>query len=144
MLVHLVVLFTSAVLLAVAGIHAYWTAGGLWPARDEASLAELVVGTADHGMPGPFLCALVVAALLAAATLVLAGGGVISLPGDARLVDLGVWVVAGVFALRGAGGLLLPWIRPEMAGTPFARANHRFYSPLCLLLAVGCAVPGVL
>lgn len=52
-----------------------------------------------------------------------------------RVVD-----VPAVLALRGAGGLVMSIRR----STDFARLDRRYYSPLCLLLAVSCTAVAVL
>jgi len=142
----IVALILIAVLVVLAGLHAFWGMGGRWPARDERGLVELVVGrTPSMRMPGFVASMLVASALLAAALLVALQGNVISLDFGARvqgLVRTGFWVAFAVFALRGVAG----FVRPVFAyaeGTAFASLNRRFYSPLCLLIAAGFAVTGI-
>ena len=53
----------SAMLLVIAGLHAYWGLGGLWPEKSEAELARAVVGDGRTRMPAPWSC-FTVAALL--------------------------------------------------------------------------------
>ena len=134
-----------AVLVVLAALHAWWGLGGRWPGRDESSLVELVVGrTRAMRMPG-FLPSLFVAfALLAAAGLVAIQGKVISAsldPPAQWLAQAGFWTACAVFALRGIAGFIPP-IFAYARGTPFARLNRLFYSPLCLLIAGGFFVAG--
>jgi len=133
------------VLVALAALHAWWGMGGRWPGHDDRSLVELVVGrTRSMRMPGLVRCMLVASALFAAAGLVALHGKVISVefsvPGE-RLVEAGFWMAGAVFGLRGLAGFIPP-IFAYARGTPFARLNRLFYSPLCLLIAAGFAVTG--
>lgn len=129
----------ATVLAAVAAIHVYWGAGGVWPAKDTGSLVDLVIGMGrDKPMPGLGACLLVAAALLLGGALLLVARGLVPIAPSvvpAVVVRWGVWALAAVFALRGLGGLVERWIRPEIRGTRYAWASPRIYSPLCLFLA---------
>ena len=121
------------VLLALAGVHAYWGLGGYWPGVDGPSLSERVVGT--RGSPPGFLASgLVALALLAAA-------GVVVSAHERIAFGLKSWIVYGgygclilVFGLRGLATYLTPVFR-YAEGTPFYDLNRRYYSPLCMILA---------
>ncbi len=127
----------SATLGALALVHAYWGFGGFWPGTDERSLARTVVGVEGiERMPQPASCFLVAFGLLVAAFWphVLLGRIGPTLPG--WFLDLGGVGAAAIFLARGLVGFLPAWRRmtPEQ---PFARLDHVFYSPLCLLLGLG-------
>jgi hypothetical protein len=133
------------VLIALAVLHAWWGVGGRWPGHDERSLVELVIGrTRSMRMPSPVRCMGVALALLAAAGLVALQSRLIfvdfGVPGE-MLVQAGFWMACAVFALRGIAGFIPP-IFAYARGTPFARLNRLYYSPLCLLIAAGFAVTG--
>ncbi len=134
-----------AVLVILAALHAWWGLGGRWPGHDERSLVELVVGrTRSMRMPGFFPSMFVAFALLAAAGLVAIQGKVTpeDLGAPVRwFVQAGFWMAGAVFALRGLAGFIPP-IFAYARGTPFARLNLLFYSPLCLLIASGFFVAG--
>lgn len=125
------------VLTGIAGLHAYWGLKGRWPARDEAALADMVIGKTPGGrMPPPVAC-------FAVALAILSGVGLIALVSFVDLPDpSGTWAFAAygvftaVFLLRGAAGYV-PAIWRRSAGTAFVRLNTRYYSPLCLLLGAG-------
>lgn len=122
---------------AIAALHGYWALGGLWPGRDEESLALLVVGgQPGMRMPGRAATWVVVLLLLLAAATVLATGGLVIVPVAERLVRGGAFLGAGVLLLRGILGFFFTWIRPASAASPFARLNVLLYSPLCLALAL--------
>src|ERR1043165_3074466 len=55
-------LVTAVVLLAIAGLHVYWAAGGQWPGHDAASLNALVVGSRPGASMPPRFATLAVSA----------------------------------------------------------------------------------
>jgi hypothetical protein len=143
--VTLISLILIVVLVALAALHAWWGVGGHWPGHDERSLVAMVVGR-THSMPGPVSCMLVASALLAAAGIVALQGHVISIDFGGlgqKLVQIGFWCVCAVFSLRGLAGFIPP-VFAYAQGTPFARLNRVFYSPLCLLIGAGLTVMGTM
>jgi hypothetical protein len=129
-----------AVLTAIAGLHAYWGLGGVWPGRDATSLAQTVVGRTPGGrMPGMAACLGVAAAILSGCALLLAVslGRLSGL--TANLIRIAYLVFTAVFVLRGLAGFA-PGVWRRSAGTPFVRLNTRLYSPLCLAIGAGLAI----
>lgn len=122
-----------AVLISIAGLHAYWAFGGLWPGRTERELIDTVVG-AGHmtSMPSTFTTLAVSVFIALAAFSALAAANVLSV-GPNWAVRI---VVAGfgfVFLARGVAGYFfeqVAWTPVE----PFAQLNLWVYSPLCLVL----------
>ncbi len=131
----------AATFVAIAALHGYWAMGGFWPGHDPESLARTVVG-GQPGMrfPGPSACWAVAAVLVAGAVVVLAAGGVLALPVPAPIARGAAGVGALALLLRGLEGFVDERLRPDTAGSPFARLNVRLYSPLCLALAIATAV----
>jgi hypothetical protein len=107
-------------LAAIAALHVYWAAGGLWPGRTRRELADKIIGPVAMPAVGP--CLVVAAALLVAAGLV------------ATRTPL-AWGVAVVLGLRGAFGFVESRVRPSVLTTRYHFLSTRFYSPLCLALA---------
>lgn len=130
----LVAASTGGVLLLLSALHVYWAAGGLWgkdvalPQRGERPVwRPSAAGT------------LVVAILLAAASaLVIARMRIWQQPGIDRLTAWGNWALAGVFGLRAVGDARWVGFFKRVRGTPFASLDTWVYSPLCLLLCLGC------
>lgn len=121
----------SLVLAGLAGLHAYWALGGLWPGDDPASLAETVVGPGAELPPNPAVWA--VAGLLgASAAAVATTTASRQPPGLARTMTR---VTGGVLLARGVGGIPLSLIRG--LDTRFGRLNAVLYSPLCVALSRG-------
>jgi hypothetical protein len=129
---------------ALAGLHAYWALGGLWPGKDRDSFNRSVVG-GRPGMrgPGPIASWMVAAVLGVAAVTVLGGSGLVHTPIARAWLRAGALAGAAVLGLRGLEGFVDTRVRPQTVGSPFARLNVRLYSPLCLLLAL-CTVTAVI
>lgn len=130
----------ASLLGVIAGLHAYWGRGGLWPAASEDELIATVIGNARaKRMPSPGLCLRVALAIAVTAVwpllLVQISGTAILRP----LLRLGGLAIMAVFLLRGLAGYLPAWRRLH-SREPFASYDRRYYSPLCLLIAAGYAV----
>ncbi len=125
------------VLGGIAGLHAYWALGGLWPCRDEATLVRTVVGTKHRSTMPPAWLSLVVAALIfAAALLPLFATPVLSGALPSMLVYSGLTVLAAIFVARGLAAFTGAFHRRH--GTePFMTLDRRIYGPLCLLIGAG-------
>jgi hypothetical protein len=130
----------TLLLAAIAGLHAYWGRGGLWPAASEDELVATVIGNASaRRMPSPGLCLAVTLAIAVTAIwpLLLAQGPSAGTP--RLLIFLSGFAITAVFLLRGIAGFLPAWRRLHPR-EPFASNDRRYYSPLCLLIAAGYAI----
>lgn len=130
----------ALLLAAIAGLHAYWGRGGLWPAANEQELIATVIGHAQaKRMPSPGLCLLVALAIAVTAVWPLLLVGTFGTASLRSLLQLGGFAIMAVFLLRGIAGFLPAWRRLHPR-EPFASYDRRYYSPLCLLIAAGYAV----
>jgi Protein of unknown function (DUF3995) len=124
----------ATVLGALGLLHVSWAAGSPWPARDLATLADVMAGRAEP--PSSRAC-IVVATGLGTAAAVVAGVG-----GRGRLVRAARAAVAAGFLVRGAAGLtgntrlLVPWTPNDH----FVRLDRQWYGPLCLVIATCAAL----
>lgn len=119
-------------LLTVAIAHLLWAIGSRWPIRDQQVLADAVVGR-----PGvtriPRLGALATglfvlfAAAMGTALADTASGG-------ALLTGIG-FILTAIFAARGLAAYTPQW-RAAHPVASFAALDRKFYSPLCLVVAV--------
>ena len=127
----------ASILLVSAGLHAYWAAGGTWPAATEVELAETVVGGPGTKMPAAPLTAAVAALLVLAAVVVLASAGTWAVA-PPRILVWATWALSGTLLLRGIGGI----VADLLGGLEhrFARLDIVLYSPLCVALGLGCLV----
>lgn len=129
----------AVVLAALAALHLYWAAGGVWPGTDARSCARATAGFRGiDRMPPPSAALGVAAALSAAALLALGLAGTVRLP-FAPLLPIAGAAAAFVFIGRGLAGFT-PWWRRLTPEMPFARNDVRYFSPLCLLLGGGFAI----
>ena len=123
-------------LAGLAGVHAYWARGGLWPGDDPGSLGETVVGPGAELPPSPAVWT--VAGLLGAAAAAVATTTALrEPPGLARTMTR---VTGGVLLARGMGGIPLSLIHG--LDTRFGRLNAVLYSPLCVALSRGALLAG--
>jgi hypothetical protein len=122
----------AAVMVYLAGLHAYWALGGKW-----GSFATVpTVGGERTFHPGP-LATWVVAILLAIGAVIICGqAGVFAIGSWSPLFRLGAWCLCGVFLLRAIGNFKTVGLFKSVRGTPFAYWDTRLYSPLCVFLAV--------
>jgi hypothetical protein len=122
--------------LAIAGLHLYWAAGGTRGAG--AAVPE------REGQPlfRPTRAAtLLVALLLVLGAAILSGRlGVFGRPETGWFFRGGAWTLAGVFFARAIGDFRWFGFFKRHTGTRFAALDSALYSPLCLGIAAGCAV----
>ncbi len=126
-------------LSAVALLHAAWAFGVLWPARDEQTLINTVIGAPGMSkMPGAGLTLAVAAGIASAGVFALWGARLVALPLPDWMQPAGLLGLAIIFGLRGFSTYLA--LGPLGARTqPFARLDRQFYAPLCLLIGAGFA-----
>ncbi len=128
------------VLAGIAGLHAYWALGGLWPCDDEASLVRTVVGTEHRSVMPPVWLTLLVAALIFAAALVpLSVTPVLAGALPATLAYSGLAVLAAIFVVRGCWLSRRPFA-DATAPNPSRLSTAAFTVPL---LGYRCRIPGV-
>jgi hypothetical protein len=125
-------LVLGGLLSCLAALHVYWGLGGLWPARDQLSLARTIAGFRGiKQMPSSAACfgVAIVLGTMAVGVLLLSGRLNSDLPQG--LLDAGGFVLAAGFLFRGAMAYVPAWRRltPEQ---PFARLDTLIYGPLCL------------
>ncbi len=126
-----------AVLLGIAGFHVYWAFGGTLGAR----VAIPEVGGRPAFEPGR-AGTLVVAGLLLAAAAIVAMKA-LAIPPDglgAWIVGAGAWVLTAVFLLRTVGDFNRFGLFRAARDTAFTAYDTWLFTPLCLLLAIGCFV----
>lgn len=106
----------------LAAVHIYWATGATWPATDERSLSQAVLGREVSFAPEVVLPLAALHLLLAFAVL---------RSGRSALARLVVVGLAAGLAARAALGLV--WAFGD-TGTAFYWLNLFFYTPACLAL----------
>ncbi len=123
---------TVGVLGVLSALHLAWGLGSSIPFRSRDELADAVVGTSL--VPPPRACFAVAGALAAGAAV---AAPVVPVPPGVRRPALRV--MAGVFALRGALGLVgrTDLVSRGSNSERFLRLDRRLYAPLCVALSLG-------
>jgi hypothetical protein len=121
-------------LFTVAFAHYLWAFGNTWPIRNEALLAQTVVGRPGiTRMPNRFVTFLVATALIVFGLIALSLADPVA--GGLGLTLLGM-LLALVFIGRGVLGYTPGW-RAQFPTEPFASLDRKNYSPLCFWIGAG-------
>ena len=133
----LVFIVINFLLLSVIGFfHLYWGFGGMWPGRDEPSLAKAVIGSNGiTAMPPRAITLIVSACLFLASIWPLIWLGLIETPLPLAIRELGMIGLIVVFIGRGIAGYV-PSFRRKNSELPFANYDRQYYSPLCFMIGV--------
>ena len=123
------------ILLALAGIHVYWAAGGT------AGKAAAVPSVNERPVlrPSAKTTAMVSLGLAGMAAWLAVSIGWPALPAFPALhllLQIGVWLMAAIFALRAIGDFRYVGFFKRIRSSRFARLDTWAYSPLCACLAV--------
>jgi Protein of unknown function (DUF3995) len=123
------------ILLIGAAVHVYWAAGG------KAGKGAAIPAANGRAVikPSAFGTALVAVVLCMMAALVALRIGWLdlpALPSDSVVVEIGTWLMAGVFALRAIGDFRYVGFFKRIRDSRFARLDTLAYSPLCAFLAL--------
>lgn len=128
---------TATVLAGLAILHVAWARGSTWPYADAARFVRSVIGSDNPAKSPGAAASLSVAALLATSAMGVAERPRATRPATILASDLITLVTAAVLALRGSGGLVDSATGLFGTTAEFRRNDLRFYSPLCVALALG-------
>lgn len=123
------------VLATIALFHIYWAFGGLWPAKGEASLVKMVIGTKSNHMPGRNITLIVSLLIFIAGCIPLIWIEFLPVPIPRFIVGIALGIVAFIFLLRGLISYT-PIVTKTYTIEPFSYLNRLYYSPLCLVIGV--------
>jgi hypothetical protein len=116
----------SGILASLSALHLYWAAGGR--RGSDASIPTSITG-APLFAPGP-------AAYLGVACALMFGAAIAVVPFDPWLKGVVLRAMALLFALRALGDFRYVGFSKRRSESPFAYWDTRFYSPLCVLVAL--------
>ena len=129
---------TAGIFLSLCMLHVSWALG-----RISASAAVIPLREGKPLFtPTPAATLLVALALLVCALLVLGMLGSLRFGLPGWPFRIGVWGVAAAFLLRAIGDFRYLGFFKTVRDTPFARNDSWLYSPLCVGIAVSCAILG--
>lgn len=128
-------LLNTTILIAISGLHVYWSFGGQWGMA--VALPELPHRPgAKAFMPGPILTLMVAAGLTAMAGLHLAKLGWLPLPLSEKWLRYSLLAVGGIFFLRAIGDFRYVGFFKPITDSAFAKMDTVYYVPLCLVLSI--------
>jgi Protein of unknown function (DUF3995) len=125
---------TAVTLIGIGALHAMWGRGSTFPFADRDQMNDAVIGRDASQSPA--------ACYAVAGLLTTAGALVAGLPSRrSRLRRLGVGTVAATLGARAALGFAgkTELVSPGSVSAKFREMDKRYYSPLCLALAIGAA-----
>ncbi len=127
----------ATILSATAILHVVWALGAHWPAKDEQTLINTVIGGKNMTkMPGFWLTLSVAFGIAAAGIFALWGAQVVTLPLPEWMRLTSLIVLSAIFLLRGVSSYL-PFGPFQNSVEPFRTLDTRYYAPLILMLGVG-------
>lgn len=129
---YILSLLNGFVFLVIAAFHYYWVLGGRYGLS--AALPETEHSGQKAFVPGKLMTAAVATLFLGIAFLFV---GILPLP--APVYRYGLWAIAAVTLLRAFGDFKYVGFFKKKSNTVFARYDSRYFSPLCLYLAVSSA-----
>ncbi len=130
-----IIIFT--ILTLVACIHIIWANGIFWPAKDEHSLVQMVIGDPNmRQMHSAKLTYFLAIAFIIAAIIALWGGNIIALPIPLWIREFSLFILAFIFGTRG----LAPFMIAKQLGEktePFKTLDRILYAPIYLIISIG-------
>ncbi len=132
-------LVLATILTLIATLHLYWAFGGQWGTN--AVIPSAHEGESDFiakpvFKPGPFVTTAVAILLLMATVVSLDAANIIETHLPNTLVKVSIWIITGVFFLRGVGDFQYMGITKRVRGTVFAKMDSLLFTPLCFLLSL--------
>lgn len=127
------ILSSVFLLIAIGVLHIYWAFGGRWGSR--AALPQMGDGALVFA-PSMLATLFVAVAVFVAACFLAVEGEILPAVGTTFLTKWGSIACAAVFLLRTMGDFRYFGVFKKVKDTVFAKNDTRFYTPLCLYLAV--------
>ncbi|MCE7044448.1 DUF3995 domain-containing protein [Dyadobacter sp. CY312] len=126
-------LLNAAVFLLLAMLHLYWMIGGNWG-------YHAAIPTDGNGRklfrPGPVATFAVALGLILFALVNILLAGLLPPVMPKEYLRISLMIIAGIFLLRAIGDFRYVGFSKRFRKTRFAEMDSKFYSPLCLVLAI--------
>ena len=133
-------IITALIFLALSAIHVYWAFGG-------GRGFEAALPTMDGKLlftPSRAMTLFVAAGLFAFASIVFGVLGVWGSQIPNWIFKFAVWGIAAIFYLRALGDFRYVGFFKRIKNTLFfIKQDTLFYSPLCVLIAMGCTLVAI-
>ena len=133
MLTTLIGLFLFFTFFFLSVIHFFWGLGGKWG----ANAAIPTNGNNEKVMnPKLFECFVVAFGMLGLGLFILIKSNILSFNLPNWLMKYGLWAVSIIFILRAIGEFKYVGFFKKIKSTQFSRLDTKYYSPLCLAVAL--------
>jgi hypothetical protein len=133
MLIHLLSVSLALIFFIIGGVHIYWFFGGKWG-------LDSAIPSTDSGdvsmRPSKFATLMVAFGLISFGLFYLVMGGLLKIEStDATLKFVGVSIPI-IFLVRAIGDFNYVGFFKKTKNTHFAKMDRKYFSPLCLLIAI--------
>lgn len=137
MLTQAIILLNSLIFLLIAAIHFYWAFGGKWGAKYAIPSKE---NSEDALFRPRILETLVVAfGFLFVVLVILNVDNLIHIDLISNFQKTLLWFLAAIFFIRAIGEFRYVGLFKKVKNTLFAQYDTKYYTPLCLWLAISVA-----
>jgi glucan phosphoethanolaminetransferase (alkaline phosphatase superfamily) len=127
-------LILCVIFLSIAAIHFYWAFGGKLFLN--AAIPTIEKSEGKVFSPSPLATLFVALMFCAFGVFVLLKAGLVLFPVPLWIGSYGLWFVAFVFMSRAIGDFKYAGFFKKTTNTLFATMDTKYYSPLCLAVAV--------
>ena len=124
-------IINALILLAISGLHFYWSMGGAWGFQEALPQNKAGVTVINPKRKDSLLVAF---GLLFFAIYLLIKVEVLVFHLPSWVISAGIWVISMIFLLRALGDFNYVGLTKRIKDTRFARRDTRYYTPLCLFL----------
>ena len=127
------VLINTSIFILLSFLHVYWAMGG--KRGMSAVLPSLEEGHAVF-TPGPLITLVVAAAMGIFAFITIGNLDIFRQYINLTIFKYATLAIGLIFTLRAIGDFKYMGFFKKATGTPFAKNDTRYYSPLCVIIAV--------
>ena len=132
----IIALLLVLIFAAIGSIHFYWAMGGKAGLQNATPTNPETEASDKLFEPGPLATIIVGIGLLFFGSLFL-HQIIPFLPVPEQWINYGILAVAIIFSIRAIGDFKYAGFTKRIRNTDFARMDTRYYSPLCLVIAIG-------
>ncbi len=123
----------AIVFLSISLLHFNWAFRGI---DNVAKVFPVIPGKKGPSQPSPFLTGLVAIALLAIALFYFWKAQIFEMELSPIISKYLGWLVSIIFLIRAIGDFKYVGFFSKIRSTEFSKLDRKYYSPLCLLIAI--------
>lgn len=133
MIIIILSIILFLIFTVLGGFHFYWFFGGKW------GLEKVIPSKADKTitLSVPKLATIIVGLVLISFGLIyLTKSELANIPFPKWVTNYGYWLIPFVFILRAIGEFNYVGFFKKIKNSEFAKADSKFFSPLCLIIGI--------